>query len=193
MENPLEEGVEMTAGDKVAGVGLQHRLEHVPGVSEIELELDAGGLSGIRVNLKEGASETEVLERIRSILVTYGVHSQALRTGGQEPEISYEVWTNIAPAGEGLIVELGKGERRVSREIPADPLAAAQAVVDARCELEGLRAAKVIWMGLDRVGYWRVLTVLVRGQAPAPSVGAAVVTEGWADALGRAVEQSLRH
>jgi hypothetical protein len=193
MEDQPEEGDAMALSDKATGLGLQNRLENVPGVSEIELELGAGGLSGIRVNLKDGAEETDVLERIRSILVTYGVHSQMPRTVGLGPDTSSEVWTNISPAGDGMRVELGIGQRRVSREIPADPLAAAQAVVDARCELEGLKAAKVLWMGLDRVGYWRVLTILVRGDGAVPAVGGAVVTGGWAEALGRAVEQSLRH
>ncbi|MGH9894109.1 MAG: hypothetical protein ACREA0_19440, partial [bacterium] len=61
--------------------GLRQRLENLEGVASIQLELAAAGLSGIRVTLSEGAEEAMVLERIRAMLVTYGLRAPEPITG----------------------------------------------------------------------------------------------------------------
>ncbi|HEY7704824.1 MAG TPA: hypothetical protein VID03_08370 [Acidimicrobiia bacterium] len=173
--------------------GLRQRLEGVDGVQGIELELGEGGLSGIKVKLSDGADEGVVLERVRSLLVTYGFrHSQP-----QPPEPAptnfraAATWTRLQADKGGMLVEVGRGEQVVSRVVEADPVAAAQGVVSARCELDGLDEPQMLWMGLDRIGEWRVLTVLLRFDDEPPSAGCAVVVSGWADALGEAVGRAL--
>jgi hypothetical protein len=185
----LAEVIEMTVGS------LQHRLQNLEGVAAIELDLADAGLAGIKVTLNEGADETQVLERIRSLLVTYGLRSQpGLPVQSPSPIVARPpdaIWTKITPEGDGMRVEVGRGRRRVSRLAAAEPMAAAQAVVDARCELEGRQSPKVVYLGLDRVGEHRVLTVIVGGDHATPEVGAAMVTDGWAAALGKAVDRTL--
>lgn len=63
--------------------GLKSRLESVPGVESIELELGDGGLEGITVRLSENADELAVLEGVRRLLVAYGTRSpRVLATAG---------------------------------------------------------------------------------------------------------------
>lgn len=55
--------------------GLKSRLESIPGVESIELELSDTGLEGITVRLTEGADELQVLDGVRRLLVAYGTGS----------------------------------------------------------------------------------------------------------------------
>jgi hypothetical protein len=172
--------------------GLRQRLENLAGVSGIHLELTETGLSGIRVTLEDEADEAEVLERIRSLLVTYGLRSPTPVSTLSEPEIvdirtRSTVTTSIAPDGEGMRVDVSDGEHNVTRVVEATPLAAAQAVAEGRAELSGREPPSVLWVGLDRVGEWRILTVLMRREGQLPTVGASLVTSGWATALDEAV------
>jgi hypothetical protein len=48
-----------------------------------------------------------------------------------------------------------------------------------------------MWIGLDQIGDWRVLTVLASVGQEKVNAGSAVVTEGWTDALDRAVAAAL--
>lgn len=173
--------------------GLRQRLEGVDGVRGIELELGEDGLSGIKVKLSEGADEAIVLERVRSLLVTYGFrHTQPPAPEPAAPNFrAAATWTRLQADKGGMLVEVGRGDNSVTRVVDADPVAAAQAVVSARCELDGLDEPKVLWMGLDRIGEWRVLTVLLRFDDEPPTAGSAVVVSGWADALGEAVGRAL--
>jgi hypothetical protein len=173
--------------------GLRHRLESLEGVASIELELGDEGLAGIRVTLTEGADEAELLESIRSLLVAYGVRSEPQPADGASIKAADmgETITTIEPEGDLLRIQVGRGGRRASRTVPPEPLAAAQAVADARAELEGRLPARVLWMGLDRIGAWRVLTVLSGREGAEPEVGAAVVSKGWEEAVGKAVGRSL--
>lgn len=63
--------------------GLKSRLESVPGVESIELELGEDGLEGITVRLTDDADELAVLEGVRRLLVAYGTRSpRVLATAG---------------------------------------------------------------------------------------------------------------
>ncbi|HEY4606200.1 MAG TPA: hypothetical protein VIH55_01015, partial [Acidimicrobiia bacterium] len=53
---------------------LRARLEDIPGVASVSLDLEDID-SGIRVKLDDDADESEVLERVRELLVAYGVRS----------------------------------------------------------------------------------------------------------------------
>ncbi|HUO46830.1 MAG TPA: hypothetical protein VM470_08355 [Acidimicrobiia bacterium] len=175
--------------------GLRQRLENLEGVSAIHLELAETGLSGIKVSLDDGADESGVLERIRSLLVTYGLRSP--------PAVSTEVdlgrtsgtgiTTVISPEGEGMRVEVTGRGQSVVKLVDATPMAAAQAVAEGRARLSGHPVPNVLWIGLDSIGGWRILTVLVRVDEATPTVGASLVEGGWAEALDQAVATALSH
>jgi len=55
--------------------GFKSRLESVPGVESIELELGDEGLEAITVRLADDADELMVLEGVRRLLVAYGTRS----------------------------------------------------------------------------------------------------------------------
>jgi hypothetical protein len=171
--------------------GLRQRLENLEGVAAIHLELAESGLSGIHVSLAEGADEAAVLDRIRSLLVTYGLHGPTPVTASALPPPASGMTTAIFPDGNGMRVEVRAADQVVTKRVEATPLAAAQAVTDGRSELQGRRPPKVLWIGLDALGEWRVLSVLMREDDEVPTVGSAVVARGWADALDRAVSHAL--
>ncbi len=172
--------------------GLRQRLENLDGVEAIHLELADSGLSGIRVSLAEGAEEEAVLERIRSLLVTYGLRTPTpVATVAEPQEESAAVITAIRPEGDGMRVEVSVGGESLVKVVEATPLAAAQAVAEGRAQLGGRPTPRVLWIGLDSIGDWRILTVLMRVDDQVPTVGASVVEGGWAAALDRAVAIAL--
>jgi hypothetical protein len=175
--------------------GLRQRLENLEGVASIHLELAETGLSGIRVTLIEGADEAHVLERIRSMLVTYGLRSPGrleADTLKSEPEATKanRIETSITPEGDGMRVEVRGEGRSVVRLVDATPLAAAVAVAEGRAILEGKPHPQVLWIGLDIIGDWKILTVLVKSGTEVARVGSAVVISGWAEALDEAVAKA---
>ena len=174
--------------------GLRQRLESLEGVADIHLEIAEAGLVGIRITLTEGADEALVLDRVRSMLVTYG-----LRPPGRLDDIprigrsalpEARTKTLISPEGEGMRVEIRGEGKSVVRLVGASPLAAAIAVAEGQALLEGRPPPQVLWIGLDAIGEWKVLTVLVRHEIGPVRVGAAVVSSGWADALDEAVAKA---
>ena len=175
--------------------GLRQRLENLEGVASIHLELAETGLSGIRVTLIEGADEANVLEKIRSMLVTYGLRSPGrleaeTLQAETEPAKKDQIETSINPEGDGMRVEVRGEGRSVVRLVDATPLAAAIAVAEGRAILEGKATPQVLWIGLDIIGDWKILTVLVKGDGEAARVGSAVVVSGWAEALDEAVAKA---
>ena len=148
--------------------GLRQRLENLEGVASIHLELAETGLSGIRVTLIEGADEAHVLEKIRSMLVTYGLRSpgrleaDTLKSESEAAKADH-IETFITPEGDGMRVEVRGEGRSVVRLVDATPLAAAVAVAEGRAILEGRSTPQVLWIGLDIIGDWKILTVLVKG------------------------------
>lgn len=172
--------------------GLRQRLEAIQGVSSIQLELGDTGLTGIRVTLAEGADEATILDRIRAMLVTYGLKApQTISPGPTRIFAADELVTEIEEAGQLLRIEVkGEGDAVVTL-VDATPLAAARAVGKARAQLTGTGEVEVMWIGLDQIGEWRILTVLASIGDEKVNAGAAVVTKGWADALDRAVAAAL--
>ena len=182
-------------GDPVTVTGLRQRLENLDGVESIHLELAETGLSGIRVTLTDGADEGHVLERIRTMLVTYGLRSPGrLQSAPVQNEsagdLANQIETHITPEGEGMRVEIRGEGRSVVRLVEATPLAAAVAVAEGRALLQGRPAPQVLWIGLDSIGEWKVLTVLLRDEGQPARVGSAVVGAGWAEALDLAVARA---
>lgn len=168
--------------------GLRQRLENLEGVASIQLELADTGLSGIRVTLSEGADEAMVLERIRAMLVTYGLRAPEQMTGSRgDAEDHSDLVAVLSQEGDRLRVEVrGQGET-VSAIVDPSPLSAARAVAAARAQLRGEPAPEVIWIGLDQIGAFSVLTILTAAPDEKVSVGSAVVEGDWAQALNRAL------
>lgn len=168
--------------------GLRQRLENLEGVASIQLELADTGLSGIRVTLSEGADEAMVLERIRAMLVTYGLRAPDQMTGSRpEAEDPSDLVAVLSPEGDRLRVEVrGQGET-VSAIVDPSPLSAARAVAAARAQLRGQPAPEVMWIGLDQIGAFSVLTILTAQPDEKVSVGSVVVEGDWAQALNRAL------
>lgn len=181
--------------DPLTVTGLRQRLENLEGVASIHLELAETGLSGIRVTLIEGADEAHVLEKIRSMLVTYGLRSpgrleaDTLKSEPQSAKTDH-IETSITPEGDGMRVEVRGEGRSVVRLVDATPLAAAVAVAEGRAILEGKSTPQVLWIGLDIIGDWKILTVLIKDDGEAAKVGSAVVISGWAEALDEAVAKA---
>lgn len=172
--------------------GLRQRLEAIPGVSSIQLELGDSGLTGIRVTLAEGADEAMVLDRIRAMLVTYGLKApESVTPGFSRVFAADELVTEIEEAGELLRVEVKADGDAVVTLVDPTPLAAARAVGKARAQLTGATNVEVMWIGLDQIGNWRILTVLASVGDEQVNAGSAVVTSGWADALDRAVAAAI--
>jgi hypothetical protein len=174
--------------------GLRQRLENLEGVASIHLELADTGLSGIRVALDEGADESTVLERIRSLLVTYGLRTPTPVSTTPPPhdlDAGRVISTRISPEGDGMKVEITAEGETVVKLVEATPFAAAQAVAEGRSQLTGRPVPQVLWIGLDAIGDHRILTVLLKGDDDPPTVGSAVVTDGWAEALDQAVARAL--
>ncbi|HJR87231.1 MAG TPA: hypothetical protein VJ930_06195 [Acidimicrobiia bacterium] len=169
--------------------GLRQRLENLEGVASIQLELADTGLSGIRVTLSEGADEAMVLERIRAMLVTYGLRAPDQVTGSraEADDDSSDLVAVLSQEGDRLRVEVrGQGET-VSAIVDPSPLSAARAVAAARAQLRGEPAPEVMWIGLDQIGAFSVLTILTAQPDEKVSVGSAVVEGDWAQALNRAL------
>jgi hypothetical protein len=169
--------------------GLRQRLENLEGVAGIQLELGETGLSGIRVTLVEGSDEGEVLERIRAMLITYGLRSPGPVTATTPEGKNDRIRIAIDPDGDGMRVEVSAGGKSVVRLVDASPLAAARAVAEGRAIINARPAPEILWIGLDAIGDYKILTVLAKAGEKA-RVGSSLVDEGWAEALDEAVSKT---
>lgn len=168
--------------------GLRQRLASLEGVADIQLDLTDEGLAGIRVTLQEGAEEAMVLERIRAMLVTYGLRAPEPIVPDPEPVApeSDEITAALSQEGDRLRVEVkGQGEV-VSSVVEPSPLHAARAVAEGRAKISGVPIREVLWIGLDQIGEYRVLTVLTALDTSV-AAGSAVVEGDWARALNQAL------
>jgi hypothetical protein len=130
------------------------------------------------------------------MLVTYGLRSPG-RLQDDAPLVAPEatnldqIETIITPEGDGMRVEVRGDGKSVVRLVDATPLAAAVAVADGRAILQGRPAPHVLWIGLDVIGDWKILTVLVKDNSDTAKVGSSVVASGWAEALDEAVAKAI--
>ena len=93
--------------------GLTSRLEEIPGVASVTVDLTEEG-GGINIRLLPGADEAGVMERLRTILVAYGVRSprpetveEALPEPTGPPELrGLGIEARIVPLEKGARVEV---------------------------------------------------------------------------------------
>lgn len=121
---------------------LRARLEDIPGVASVSLDLEDID-SGIRVKLDDDADESEVLERVRELLVAYGVRSHdhpTLQVGQSRlgrVGVDFGVAVEVTPIKGGARVEVVGQTVRSFRVVAPTPTAVAQGLSDAWCQVLG--------------------------------------------------------
>lgn len=179
------------ASARVMSPGLATRIEEIPGVSSVSVDLtEAGG--GINLRLEPGADEIEVLERVRALLGAYGTRPPSQPAPERRPVRSPEreridddlgVDLTITPIPDGARVEVVTPNVRSFRVVPAEPAAIAQGVSDAWSQVLGRVPVEVVRVTLGDDGALEVVTA----SGEARTTGTANVSLGWERALARAV------
>lgn len=180
---------------------LTARLQDIPGVAQVVVDLDETS-GGIHVKLQPGADEDAVLEKMRGLLVAYGLRPREGRSdtvGRQQPqetapEAVFESSTGpaddddlgvdvtITPIVGGARVEVAGEKVRSFRVVKPTPLAIVHGVAEAWCQVVGRAPFNVTGVTLDDGD----LVVSVR-DGEVETTGRAAVSEGWSDAIPRAV------
>jgi hypothetical protein len=181
-----------TVEDGDMNQGLASRLEDIPGVSSVTVDLtEAGG--GINVRLEHGADEAVVMERVRSLLVAYGVRSPntpELRFGREVRHLDDEplgIDVAITPIKSGARVEVATTNIRSFRVVPATPFAIAQGLSDAWCQVVGRIPVEIVSVTIGDDG---LLTVRA-SDGERETSGSANVATGWESALARSVGKAI--
>lgn len=171
---------------------LANRLEDIPGVASVTVDLTEDG-GGINIKLIPGANEVEVMERLRTVLIAYGVRSSKPESvEGAFPEKSASlvplgVRVRITPLESGARVEVEGKNVRSFRVVAANPRAIAQGVADAWCRVAGKIPVEIVDVSLGDRGELEV----VASDGETETVGIADVGEGWESALARAVGRAI--
>jgi hypothetical protein len=182
--------------DSVGGSGvtpnLASRLQDIPGVASVAVDLtDSGG--GINVRLEPGADEDVVMERLRALLVAYGVRSPnppKLRLGRPTKYLDDSplgVDVTITPIKAGARVQVASAKVRSFRVVPATPEAIAQGLSDAWCQVVGKIPVEIVGVAMGDEGE---LTVVASDGARETSATSDVAS-GWEEALARAVGRAI--
>jgi hypothetical protein len=148
--------------------------------------------SGIRVRLDEDADEAEVLERVRALLVAYGVRSPdqaSMEIGNRlaQARAALGVDVRISPVKGGARVEVIGTAIRSFRLVPSTPMAIAQGLSDAWCQVLGRIPLEVGKVSLSEKG---VLSVVVT-DGKEERVGRSDIGDGWTMALSLAVGRAM--
>lgn len=169
---------------------LASRLEDIPGVASVTIDLDGFG-RGIDVRLEPGADELVVMERLRSLLAAYGVRHDrqpAMNVGKARPKPTRGVVdVTIAPVQSGARIEVATKAVKSFRVVPAEPMAIAQGLADAWCQVIGRIPIEIIRVELDDVD--RLTVVGFDGQRE--MIGSADSYLGWVEALTTAIGGAL--
>ncbi len=170
---------------------LAPRLEDLPGVASVEIDLDDIDAGGIKVRLEPGADQVEVTRRVHSLLVAYGVRSAKpkLRFRGAPAANDTEdldVDVRITPIRGGARVEVIGEKVRSFRIVSPNAGAIAQGLSDAWCQVVGRIPLEVV--GLAREGD-RLSIQLSDGDTRYS--GSAGTTNGLESALALAVGRAL--
>lgn len=140
---------------------LRSRLEDIPGVASVSLDLEDVE-SGIKVKLDDDADETEVLDRVRELLVAYGVRSQdhpTLQIGQSrfgQVGVDIGVAVEVTPIKGGARVEVIGRAVRSFRVVAPTPTAIAQGLSDAWCQVLGKIPLEITRVALGEDGSLRV-------------------------------------
>lgn len=171
---------------------LASRLQDIPGIASVTVDLtDSGG--GINIRLEAGADEAVVMERLRALLVAYGVRAPnppKLRLGRQTKYLDdgpLGVDVKITPIKAGARVQVATTKVRSFRVVPATPEAIAQGLSDAWCQVVGKIPVEILGVTMGDEGE---LTVVASDGAHETSA-TSNVSSGWEEALARAVGRAI--
>lgn len=170
---------------------LVERLQDIPGVASVSLNLEDVE-SGIKVRLAEDADEAEVLEKVRALLVAYGVRSPeqpSMEIGNRlaQARAALGVDVRITPVESGARVEVIGTAVRSFRLVSSTPMAIAQGLCDAWCQVLGRIPLEITRVGLSDQG---ILTVAAT-DGEQETVGEADIVDGWTMALPLAVGRAI--
>jgi hypothetical protein len=168
------------------------RIQDIPGVASVSLDLDDPESGGINVRLEPNADEVEVLERVRALLVAYGVRSQGyptLRVGRTRitGDRRLGVDVRITPIKGGARVEVVGSTVRSFRIVPPDPTAIAQGLADAWCQVLGRPPVEIAGVSVTDGGMIEVVAL----EAPVERTGRGDLADGWTQALAAAVGEAI--
>lgn len=180
------------ANEKNPVRSLATRLQDLPGVESVEIEIDNGDSDGIHVRLEPGADQKMVMEQVQALLAAYGVrptNAPPVRfgTGPSQREVDLGVDVRITPVKGGARVEVLGRKVRAFRIVPPNATAVAQGLADAWCAVLGKIPVEIARVGVGDRGE---LTV-VASDGVTETIGRADVAHGWESALARAVGEAL--
>jgi hypothetical protein len=168
------------------------RLEDIPGVASVSLDLDDME-SGIKVKLEDDADEGEVLERVRELLVAYGVRSHdhpTLQVGQSRLGrlgVDIGVAVEVTPIRGGARVEVIGPAIRSFRVVPPTPDAIAQGLSDAWCQVLGRIPVEITRVALSGEGSLKVVAT----DGEVERVGLGDLGYGWTYGLASAVGKAI--
>jgi hypothetical protein len=170
---------------------LVERLQDIPGVTSVSLNLEDFE-SGIKVKLDEDANEAEVLDAVRALLVAYGVRSledPTLEIGNRlsQARAALGVDVRISEVKGGARVEVIGTAIRSFRLVPATPMAVAQGVSDAWCQVLGRIPPEITRVTLSDEG----ALIVMATDGSEERRGQADIVEGWTLALPLAVGRAI--
>jgi hypothetical protein len=171
---------------------LVDRIQDIPGVAAVSLDLEDPETGGINVRLEPDADEMEVLERVRGLLVAYGVRSQSypiLRVGRTRMtgDRRLGVDVRITPIKGGARVEVVGNTVRSFRVVPPEPTVIAQGLADAWCQVLGRPPVEISRVSITNDKLLEVVAV----DAPVERTGEAELAGGWTQALAIAVGEAI--
>lgn len=178
-------------GDKSMTTGLAERLEEIAGVESVVVDLTESG-GGINVKLESGANEVQVMDKLRSILVAYGVRapsppkirpSPTRRAAKPDPGVD----VTITPIKGGARVEVETRNIRSFRVVAPTPTAIAQGIADAWCQVVGQVPVEIVKVKREDDG--SVTVVAFNGVKEAKATQN--LASGWQDALAAAVGAAI--
>lgn len=169
---------------------LASRLEDIPGVASVVVDLEGFG-RGIDVRLEPGADEAAVMERLRALLAAYGVRSdrEQERMPDPVPRVARDpgVSVSITPLKNGARIEVSTRSVKSFRIVAATPMAVAQGLADAWCQVVGRVPVEIVAVSVGDEGSLRVAAL----DGDRETEGIADVSGGWVAALTEAVAGAL--
>ncbi|MEX1038499.1 MAG: hypothetical protein WDZ96_06570 [Acidimicrobiia bacterium] len=169
--------------------GLITRIQDIEGVEAVAVDLasDAGGLN---LRLSPDADEVRVLQEVHELLVAYGVRGLVrprVTLGQKRGDADPGADVQITPTEIGARIQVAVGEVQSSRQVAATPVAIAQGLADAWCQVLGQIPREVVSVSLSDPGG---LTVVV-SDGSTEHRGVGDVGDGWSTALVRSVGVAL--
>lgn len=165
---------------------LASRLSDIPGIASVVIDLDGFG-RGIDVRLEPGADEVAVMERLRAVLAAYGLRSERRpridpgRSSRTMSDLGVDV--TITPIDGGARLEVATRSVSSSRVVAADPVAVAQGLADAWCQVIGRLPVEIAAVQVTETGSLTVIAF----DGEKESTGSRGIDNGWVDALTGAV------